>query len=297
MATGPTRGAHWGVHQVERRWSTGYVLAVALLGHLVLISAQVDGGSSSTVPERLVYGTFAEMQRAVTLARDAADSVWQRVVAVDALRARHDALATEVADLKLRLQAQRAQAQRANRLEVLLDLEQDLDLDTVSARVIAGSAVPYFRTFTIDRGSTDTVAADAAVLAPGGVVGRVFGEPAGRASHVQLLNDRNAAAGARIERTRAAGIVYGTDDASLLRLEMEPGGGVESVRIGDRVVTSGLEGIYPAGYVIGDVSAVRREPGLLVEVAVEPAVDFARLETVLVVRSQPRRVDVVAGNE
>lgn len=282
---------------MERRWSTGWILAAALLGHLVLISAQVGGGSSSTVLERLVYGTFAEMQRAVTLARGAAGGVWQRVAAVDELRESRDALAAEVDDLKLRLQAQRAQAQRASRLEVLLDLQQSLDLDTVSARVIAGSAVPYFRSFTIDRGSADRVAADAAVLAPGGVVGRVFAEPAGRASHVQLLNDRNAAAGARIERTRAAGIVYGTDDASLLRLELEPGAGVESVRIGDRVLTSGLEGIYPPDYVIGDVSAVRREPGLPVEVDVEPAIDFARLETVLIVRSQPRVVDVVAGSE
>ena len=279
---------------MERRWSTGRILTLALVGHLMLISSQVDRGSSSSILERLVYGAFAEVQGVVTAGRDAAVGVWQRVVAVDQLRARHDALAAEVDALKLRLQAERAKAHRASRLEVLLDLQQSVDLDTVGARVIAGSAVPYFRTFTVDRGSAHRVAADAAVLAPDGVVGRVFGEPAGRASHVQLLNDRNAAAGARIERTRAAGIVYGTDDASLLRLEMEPGAGVDSVRIGDRVLTSGLEGIYPPGYVIGDVSAVRPEPGGVVEVGVEPAVDFAGLETVLVVRGQAPVVDVVA---
>ena len=87
----------------------------------------------------------------------------------------------------------------------------------MAAGVIAGSASPDFRTLTIDKGTTDGLRANMAVIAPSGVVGRVV-TPGARAAKVQLLIDRNAAAGVLVERSRAQGVVEGTGGD--LRLEL-----------------------------------------------------------------------------
>jgi rod shape-determining protein MreC len=121
-----------------------------------------------------------------------------------------------------------------------------------------------------------------AVISPAGVVGRVV-LPSARAAKVQMLIDRNAAAGALIERTRAQGIVVGQGDS--LRMQYVPG--TADVKPGDLVVTSGIDRIYPKGFVIGTVDVVDRGPGTYHEISVRPAVDFSRLEEVLVVLTPP----------
>jgi rod shape-determining protein MreC len=113
-------------------------------------------------------------------------------------------------------------------------------------------------------------------------VGRVI-LPSPRASRVQMLIDRNAAAGAMIERTRAQGIVLGQGEA----LSMEYVPGTAEVKQGDVVVTSGIDKIYPKGFVIGSVEAINRGPGSYHEITVRPAVDFTKLEEVLVVTTPP----------
>jgi rod shape-determining protein MreC len=118
-----------------------------------------------------------------------------------------------------------------------------------------------------------------AVIAPAGVVGRVV-VPSLRAAKVQLLIDRNAAAGALIERSRAQGVVVGAGD-ELLRLEYVSE--IADVAVGDVVVTSGIDGIFPKGFIIGRVEALDRSGRAYRRIAVRPAVDFSSLEEVLVV--------------
>jgi rod shape-determining protein MreC len=97
---------------------------------------------------------------------------------------------------------------------------------------------------------------------------------------VQLLVDRNAAAGALIERSRAQGIVMGSGDT---RLRLEYVSEVADVVVGDLVVTSGIDGIFPKGFTIGSVTAVDKSGGAYRQITVQPAVDFSTLEEVLVV--------------
>lgn len=173
-------------------------------------------------------------------------------------------------------------------------MRQDVGFSTVSARVIAGDATPYFRTVTIDRGTADGVRRDSAVVSPDGVVGRVVGDPGPRAAKVQLLVDRTAAAGVLIERTRAAGVVRGDTDQALLRMEYVSTR--DDVEPGDLVVTSGIDGIYPKGFPIGEVEDVRREPdGRNRTIYVRPKVDFNDLEDVLVIVREPVASSAAAG--
>jgi rod shape-determining protein MreC len=149
--------------------------------------------------------------------------------------------------------------------------------------VIAGGASPEFRTMTIDKGTSEGVRPNMAVIAPAGMVGRVI-QPSARASKVQLLIDRNAAAGALIERTRAQGVVIGTGTDEL---RMDYVAGSADVKTGDVVVTSGIDGIYPKGFVIGQIQSVRRGAGEYSAIVIRPAVDFTTLEAVLIVLTAP----------
>ena len=165
----------------------------------------------------------------------------------------------------------------------------------MSARVIAGDASTYFRTVTIDRGTGDGVHRDSAVVSPDGVVGRVVSDPSSRAAKVQLLVDRRAAAGALIERTRAAGVVVGNADQGVLRMEYVSN--LEDVQLGDIVVTSGIDGIYPKGFVIGEVEVVQRGPGLYRTIHLRPKVEFSDLEDVLVIIREPASSAMSAGGK
>ena len=108
--------------------------------------------------------------------------------------------------------------------------------------------------------------------------------PTARASKLQLLIDRNAAAGAIVERSRAQGVVVGTG-TDQLRLDYVSG--TADVQVGDRVVTSGIDGIYPKGFVIGQIESIQRGAGAFSAIVVRPAVDFSGLESVLVVLTPP----------
>ena len=97
---------------------------------------------------------------------------------------------------------------------------------------------------------------------------------------VQLLIDRNAAAGALIERSRVQGVVVGTGEG-WLRFDYVPG--TASVEPGDLVVTSGIDGIYPKGFILGQIESVERRGDRFGAITLRPAVDFSTLESVLVV--------------
>ena len=258
-----------------------YVVVAVLIGHVVLISAQVTVLPGTTLLEAIAFGTLAEGQRLVAGTVGAVQTAWQGYVGLRGVHETNRDLRAEVDQLRLRLQQQHALVEQARGLERLLELRESIDLDTLSARVIGADATPWFRTLTLDRGSSDHVHEDLAVIAPAGVVGRIVGRPGLRVARVQLLIDRNAAAGAMIERTRAPGIVVGLDDLAQLRMDYVSN--QEDVEVGDRVVTSGAEGIYPAGFAIGTVAETSRGSGLYRTIRVAPAVDFTRAAHVLIV--------------
>jgi rod shape-determining protein MreC len=143
---------------------------------------------------------------------------------------------------------------------------------------------------TIDKGTQDGLHPDMAVISPQGIVGRIL-MPTARAAKVQLIIDRDAAAGVMIERSRVMGVVTGVGNteelgfkAGLIELNYLPGSA--DVKRGDRVVTAGIDGIYPKGLPVGEIQSAERVAGEW-RIRVKPAVDFATLEAVLVVLKAP----------
>lgn len=257
----------------------GWLLAAAVALHVGLVSTQVTTGAGDTIFHSVVFGTFSEAQRTTSRGVGGVQSLWSGYFDLRDVRRENAALRAERDALKIQLQSERARAEQAEAFRTLLQLRARVPLQTTGAEVIAASVSPEFRTVTVDKGSADGVLADMAVLAPAGGVGRIT-RPASRASIVQLLIDRSAAAGVVVERTRVQGIVVGVGDGTL-RMDYAPATG--DVVPGDRLVTSGIDGLYPEGFLVGTVTSVARGDGLYHVIAARPAVDFSRLEEVLVV--------------
>jgi len=277
---------------LDIRQRAGYLFLAVLLGHIILISAQVNTKGGVPALEAGVFGVFAEVQRGTSSIISVISDIWSGYVGLRQVRADNEVLRKRLAETEVALQQQRALADRSHLLENLLELRDRTTLKTTGAEIIAAGATPDFRTVTIDKGTREGLAADMAVIAPAGVVGRVV-VPSASAAKVQLLVDRNAAAGAVIERreSRAQGVVVGTGDG-LLRMEYVSE--IADIVVGDVVVTSGIDGIYPKGFVIGRVESVEKTGTTFKTILVKPAVDFSSLEEVLVVLSTPAGREVVA---
>jgi rod shape-determining protein MreC len=260
---------------------TGLLFLAFVVGHIILISSQVQSRTGVPVLEGVTFGVFSRVQQATANAIRFVRNGFGSYVDLRNVQRENEALRSRVADLEVRLQEQRAQALRADRLQSLLALKPSVGVPTLAAEVIAGYANPGILTVTIDKGTTDGVQENMAVIAPVGVVGRVISPVASSAARVQLLVDQHAAAGAVIERSRAGGMVIGRDGEPTLRMELVSN--LADVQVGDLVVSSGADGIYPRGFTIGWVERAERGEGLYKSITVRPAVDFRGLEDVLVV--------------
>ena len=151
----------------------------------------------------------------------------------------------------------------------------------LAAEITARKSDPKFDTLIINRGSRDGVRINSMVRTRNGLVGRVFEVTPGTAS-VLMLTDQKSGVGARVQRaaSRAVGVCEGNNSS---RLELKYLPGDADIKPGDRIVTSGLGGIFPAGQVIGTVESVKADENNVGKTAVvHPTVEFDSLEEVYV---------------
>lgn len=265
---------------------SGLLLVALVLSHLVVISGQVDGGHGVSLLERVLLGALAPLQQLAGGGVRGVASAWHAYVDLRGVRDENGRLQERVDVLELLLQQKQDRVREAERLRALLELRPLLALDSVAADVVSREGVPWFRSLMLDRGSRAGVRLNAAVLTPRGVVGRVVAVGP-EAARVQLLLDRDCSAGVLIERSRVSGVVQGQvglADRGTADLIMKYVGALADVTPGDIVVTSGLDGIYPKGMLVGSVASVAPGSGLFKDVVVAPAAAFDRIEEVLVVR-------------
>jgi rod shape-determining protein MreC len=277
--------------RVETRRSR-LLLAVLVLGHLVAISNQVDGGGGVSLFQRWTLNALAPLQKGLSAAVRGVGSVWSSYVGLRGVRQDNQRLTARVRELEEDLSVRRQQAEEAARLRDLLGLKQIMPVQTLVAMVIARDGTPWYRTVTIDKGSADGVPLNAPVLSPTGVVGRII-KLGPHAARVQLLIDPVSGAGARIERSRVTGVVSGlghgegTPEDKRARpcgdLTLKYAAMLSDVVVPDVVVTSGLDRVYPPGLLIGRVCQVKLGSGLFKDVVVASSARFDSLEQVMVV--------------
>jgi rod shape-determining protein MreC len=270
---------------IETRKSRLLLLGL-VLAHLVAISKQVEHGGQSLLGSGL-FALVTPVQAVITGTIRGVSGGWTGYVDLRRVYEQNRSLQERVRVLESQLQARQEQAQEAERLREMLQLKKELPLDILAAEVIVREGAPWARTITVDKGSAEGVRLNAPVISATGVVGRVIAVGP-HASRVQLILDGQAGVGVRIERSRVTGILVGqpgmpTAVIGDLVLKYVPS--LADVVVGDVVVTSGLDHLYPAGLVVGRVRSAARGNGLFKEILVTPSAQFNTLEEVMVVRT------------
>ena len=260
------------------------VFVSVLLAALVLLTLQTRGQGEG-VAANVVSSVTAPVQTVVSRLQRGAFSLWSSYLDWKGIRRENRRLEEEVEQLRVAQLQTREVVEENQRLRRLLQLSQRLPLSTLPGEVIGREWGGWVRALTVNRGRGDGVKRLTPVIVPEGLVGRVVEVRAG-SSIVQLLNDPSSTVGAVVQRTRMSGVVEG-DPKGGCRFKFLPreGGGVE---FGDIVVTSGLgSGVFPKGVPLGRVVAVEAKGSALFHYAtLQPVVDFARVEEVLLLTSQ-----------
>jgi rod shape-determining protein MreC len=259
-----------------------------LLISLLLFSVSIRSQSYRDPVGRVVLDAVAPFQEVFSGIGRGIGQLWTGYVDLVDARRDNQRLTERVAGLESEL-LRIDEIERENaRLAELLSFRARVEGTVYGARVIARDPGPLAMTLTIDRGERDHIRRGMAVLAPQGVVGQIA-EASHAAARVLLLTDHNSGIDAIVQRSRARGIVQGGTDGSCYMNYLSRDA---DVAVGDRVLTSGLDGIFPKGVVVGEVIDVsRRQRGLLQAAVVRPSAALDRLEEVLVVDASAQVVD------
>ncbi len=171
------------------------------------------------------------------------------------------------------------------RFRKLLGFKKAADYPFLTAEVIGKDPSPWFKAIVIDKGESEGVKKGMPVVLPEGIVGQVV-EATAHYSKVLLIIDQNSAVDALVQRTRARGVIEGKSEGNFVfKYVLRK----DDVKVGDIIVSTGLDGIYPKGLYIGRATeVVKRNSGIFQQVSVTPFVDFERLEEVLITLSPPQ---------
>lgn len=261
-----------------------------LLLSLVLVSTSARSPDRRDPLARFLLDALAPLQGGVTLVRTTAGHVWDGYINLVGVREENRALKARIAELEGETVRIAELEQSQARLEKLFELSETFAGRSFAARVIARDPLPWARTMTIDRGARDGIEKNMAVVSPEGVVGQIS-EVSWLASRVLLLTDHNSGIDALVQRTRARGIAQGAlEEGCHLKYLRR----AEDIGIGDRVLTTGLDGIFPKGLMIGvAVEVARYSRDALHGAVIRPSVELDRLEEVLVLAPGTRLVDEI----
>jgi rod shape-determining protein MreC len=272
------------MENVLKRHVNLVALVVVLLAQVIGLAYQIKvrhGNSDDSVRLIRVWtvGVIAPMEKAVVHTADFFSDIWHNYFYLRSVRLENERLTDENTHLRLeeiRLAEDAAQAQR---LKSLLKFKEEYVSESVAAQVIGGSGSELSRVVYLDKGSRDGIKPDMAVINPTGVVGKII-RVFPTTSQVLEINDQTSGIGAILETTRLQGILKGTPagDAQLNYVMAD-----ETVKPGERVLTSGGDHIFPKGLPVGTVTTAGAGEGLFLNIRVKPAANLNRLEEVLVI--------------
>jgi len=257
---------------------------ILVLAALLLYSVNLRQQEHTTLFEKGVITVTAPLQKGFDLIGEQAATWWNRYVWLVDTSRENQALRQENRLLKAEIENLREIRLTNERLQKLLEFKDEVALSALPARVISFDATSWSRTVVLDKGTRSGVNEGMPVVTNAGVVGRVIKVAPGE-SRVLLITDAASAAAVLVQRTRTRAVCRGRGDTLMLDFTLRQ----EDVQIGDQVVTSGTGGVFPKGLLMGEVVQVARgDYGLFQTVEVAPAVDFSRLEEVLVLTEERR---------
>ncbi|MDP3939007.1 MAG: rod shape-determining protein MreC [Deltaproteobacteria bacterium] len=258
-----------------------YLTAAVLLGAAaLLLSSSIQRETRFSFIDRLIFDLAVPIQKMVAVPAQTVREVWGDYVALMGVSEENKELRRRISDLAEENRQFREALLTAERYRLIGEMRDRLPQPMIPASVIGEDSTAWFRTVLLDRGERDGVKRGMAVVTAEGVVGHVVAASS-RAAKVLLVIDTTSAVDVMVERSRARGIVEGERD-SLCALKYMVHG--DDVKVGDRLVSSGMGGFFPKGLPVGKVTEIATEKrGLFQQAIVQPSVDFNKLEEVFVI--------------
>jgi rod shape-determining protein MreC len=299
------------MESVLGRYRNLIVLVAALFIQVLGLAVQVKRTTTSE-PTRLIriwaVGAVTPLEKALLWTQTSTSNLWHNYLYLRGVRAENRQLKLEIEQMRLEQARMSQDADQAHRLQALLSFKEKFISKTLAAQVIGASGSEQSRSVYIDKGAREGIKPDMAVITNDGIVGKVlqvYGTNPLEASTAQvlLINDQTSGVGAILEKTRLQGILRGTPAGEVV---LEKVMSDETVPVGELVLTSGGDGIFPKGLPVGTVTRVSTGNDLFLNIRVRPAANLSRLEEVLVVtkiderQAQPeqtgpmRAVDILA---
>jgi rod shape-determining protein MreC len=272
--------------QKEIRQRAPIWLVSLLIMNLVVMAVDARDANGQQKVLRIWTQTFASpLQSASSKASGATVGFFQQIWNFRSTAQENEELKQRLTKVELDLHQARQAAAENERLKALLNLAEQSDIKSVPARVIARDPSVWFNTITINRGSSSGIAVNMPVVTGGGIVGRVI-TVSPWASQVMLITDEKAGAGAvvgQLGQSGALGSIRGRADMGVGIIEMRYVSGLEKVEVNDNVMTTGQDGIYPAGLNVGRVVEVRNGTATQAhQIFIQPGAQLDHLEDVAV---------------
>ncbi len=267
------------------RYRNLIVLVGVLFAQVLGLAVQVKRTTASE-PTRLIrvwaVGAVTPLEKALEWIQTSTGNVWHNYFYLRGVRAENRSLKAQIERMTLEQVRLSQDAGQARRLQALLAFKEQFISQTTAAQVIGGSGSESSRSVFIDKGYSDGIRPDMAVITADGIVGKVLhADPVDRhVSEVLLIDDQTSGVGAILDKSRLQGILRGTPSGELV---LEKVMSDETVSSGDLVLTSGGDRIFPKGLTVGRVTKVTPGSEVFLNIRVHPAADLNRLEEVLVV--------------
>ena len=267
-----------------KRYRDWLIVVLSLAVPFWFLRASMKDPKQATGADRVLVQIAAPIQTATAVLARGLSHLWSDYVYLVDVKADNSTLVSDNARLRERTRELESLEAENRRLRRLLDLENSVQDDVVTAQVVGKTTNEFFRMMrvTLDR-SSPAIVPNLPVLAPDGVVGTTL-KVAGDTVDVRLVADAGAGVDVIVQRTEARGFVRGTGDERAYSCNVEYLKRTDEVDIGDVLVTSGVGLRFPKGIPVCTVTKVtKRDFGVYQQVGCAPTVDFSRLDEVLVV--------------
>jgi rod shape-determining protein MreC len=267
----------------------GAVIIFQILGLAIQIKRRSENDSARLIRVWTVTAV-TPLEKGIVGLQTGVSNLWHNYVYLRGVRQQNRELQDKIQQLQLDQVRLRQDAEQARRLQALLGFKEQFIDQTVAAQVIGSSGSEQSRTVYLDKGSNDGIKLGMPVISAEGVVGKVI-QVLPRASQVLLINDQTSGVGTILEQSRLQGVLKGKASGEIV---LDKVMSEEDVKVGERVLTSGGDQIFPKGLPVGTVGDVKRG-GEFLQVTVKPATPLNHLEEVLVITKKQEREPQAAG--
>jgi rod shape-determining protein MreC len=259
-----------------------WVSYIFVLLSLILLSLSIGKGQEWNPAEKIAVEIAAPFQRLFTGTVSLVRDMWRSYFFLVQTRQENLLLKRRINLLEIENSKYQELLLANQRLRNLLRFRENTNEPLLAARVIGWDPSGLFKSIILDKGESDGLTRNMPVVNSEGVVGRIVSISPNYAQAL-LITDQNSAIDGLVQSSRARGMLKGGgSDGCYFDYVIK----TSEIETGDRIVTSGLGGIFPKGLSLGAVKEINDSPNMLFKgVRVTPAVDFSKLEEVLIVLS------------